>query len=167
MRIFVLAIWALVFFSSCNEEQPNGDGKSSRDLTNYHSKDTIATETFTSYYVPVYSEIFSSTDKTKIQLTVTLSIRNISTSDKMYVSSVDYYSSHGEKLRSYLNKTIELNPLQSIDFVVEERDTQGGSGPCFVAKCAYNTNAPVIQAVMIGTLNQQGISYLTEGIPIK
>lgn len=167
MRIFGYLILSALLLTACQEQPQQGKKNTAKDLSAYNTNVSLADKPVTGYYVPVYSEIYSSTDKIKIQLTVTLSIRNTSTSQKTYVRNVDYYNSHGRKLRSYLKKPIALEPLQTVDFVVEERDTEGGPGPSFVVEAVSDASQPLIQAVMIGTLNQQGISYLTEATLIK
>lgn len=160
-----------VFFScllstivACQDAKNNVETYHQPDLTAFKTEVSLDSLSSHSFYVPVYSEIYSSTEKMSIQLTVTLSIRNTSTTQETYIKSVDYYNSKGKKIRNYLSKPIELQPLQAIDFVVTEADTTGGTGANFIVQTASTNNSPLIQGVMIGTLNQQGISYLTQAI---
>jgi hypothetical protein len=46
---------------------------------------------------------------------------------------------------------------------------QGGAGASFVIDWGSNSPKakPLIQAVMIGTLSQQGISFITQGVVIE
>lgn len=120
------------------------------------------------YYIPVYSDIYSTTEHMSIQLTITLSIRNASTTAPLYVSHIEYYNFKGEKMKDYLSQPIMLAPLQSAEVVVQESDKSGGTGASFLVHYEGDTTIkPITQAVMIGTLNQQGISYLTEGKRIE
>lgn len=116
-------------------------------------------------YVPIYSEIYHSSGDRRFLLTATLSIRNISMEDTLYVSTVDYYDSEGVKNRTYLKRPIRLGPLSSVEFVVEDDEDKGGAGANFIVDWGASKNLrPVIQAVMIGTSSQQGISFTTDGV---
>lgn len=166
MKLVKYALLSSLFVSliACDETARQKETHHQPDLTAYFTSTNLNTLTQESFYVPVYSEIYSSTEKMSIQLTVTLSIRNTSTTQNTFIKSVDYYNSKGEKIRNYLSKPIELKPLQAIDFVVTEADKTGGTGANFIVQTASNGNAPLLQGVMIGTLNQQGISYSTQAI---
>lgn len=62
-----------------------------------------------------------------------------------------------------------LNPLQSVEFVVENDEKHGGAGANFIIEWGSGPVAlrPVFQAVMIGTASQQGLSFTTEGVEIE
>ncbi|GJM31630.1 MAG: hypothetical protein DHS20C18_06310 [Saprospiraceae bacterium] len=120
-------------------------------------------------YVPIYSDIYHMSGERRFLLTATLSIRNSNLQDTMYVQTVEYYDSEGQLSKKYLNKTIALHPLESVEFVVENKEDQGGAGASFIVH--WGTNSPVvktvIQGVMIGTISQQGISFMTEGVVVE
>jgi len=120
-------------------------------------------------YVPVYSDIYYVDSKHTFSLTVTLSIRNTSFNDSIYIFSIDYYNSAGKKIRRYNESPLLIKPMESIEFVVENKDNDGGVGANFVVDWAAKegSHAPFIQGVMIGTSGQQGISFTTEGIPVQ
>lgn len=155
-----------MIFSACGTSDKS-EPYHAKDLSKFETTTSLDTLTKQKYYVPVYSEIYSSNEHMSIQLTVTLSIRNTSTSDSVYIDKVAYYNSNGELIRNYLENTIALSPLQSVDFVVHEKDKSGGTGASFMVSGVFNEVTPVIQSVMIGTLNQQGISYLTNGVLVQ
>ncbi|MDW3651876.1 MAG: DUF3124 domain-containing protein [Bacteroidia bacterium] len=48
-------------------------------------------------YVPIYSDIYSETKDVRFKLTATLSLRNTSLSDSIYIEDIDYYDSAGNK----------------------------------------------------------------------
>ena len=116
-------------------------------------------------YVPAYSHIYHGDNNRWYNLTVTLSIRNIDMSRKITINSVDYYNSSGRMLKRYQREPKELGALESIRFIIPESDTFGGSGANFIVKwsATEKVNNPVIQAVMIGSRQQQGISFVTRG----
>ncbi len=118
-------------------------------------------------YVPIYSDIYNQTRDTRTLLTATLSIRNTSLKDSLFVSKIDYYNTEGDLVRSYIDTPIYLTPMESIDYVIEQQDTSGGSGANFLidwySKKQLN---PLFQAVMVGGLGAQAFSFTTEGIEI-
>ncbi|GLB49728.1 hypothetical protein Y10_20960 [Neptunitalea sp. Y10] len=153
--------------SDTTNKVKKSSGSLEEKIKEHYTNDAIDTLQTTKFYVPVYSEIYSSSENMKIPLTITLSVRNTSTTEKNYIRTVAYYNTHGKEIKHYLEKPIVLNPLETMDFVVEEKDKEGGTGANFLIEGNFKNTVPVIQAVMIGTLNQQGISYLTEGIEVK
>ena len=101
-------------------------------------------------------------------LTATLSIRNTSEKDSLFLSRVDYFNTKGNLVRSYLDSDIFLNPLETIDYVIEERDTLGGSGANFIVEWYGKKHlTPVIQSVMVGGLANRIFSFTTEGSPVN
>ena len=118
-------------------------------------------------YVPIYSDIYNQTRDSRTLLTATLSIRNTSLKDSLFVSKIDYYNTEGDLVRSYIDSPIYLTPMETIDYVIEQQDTSGGSGANFMidwySKKKLN---PLFQAVMVGGLGAQAFSFTTEGIEV-
>ena len=119
-------------------------------------------------YVPAYSHIYIGSNEQPFLLTVTLSIRNIDPQNSITVKTVDYYQTQGHFLKKYLTSPLTLKPLESLRYVVPEKDASGGSGANFIVqwKAAKPVNAPIIEAIMIGAKTQQGISFTSRGQPI-
>ncbi|MUH36372.1 DUF3124 domain-containing protein [Zobellia amurskyensis] len=119
-------------------------------------------------YVPIYSDIYNQTRDSRTLLTATLSIRNTSLKDSLFITTIDYYNTGGDLVRSYLEQAIYLRPMESIDYVIEQQDTSGGSGANFIidwySKRPVN---PLFQAVMVGGLGAQAFSFTTEGIDVN
>lgn len=139
--------------------------------SNYHFEtiDQSAFKQTELVYVPIYSDIYYVDSKHTFSLTATLSIRNTSFKDSLYVFSIDYYNSGGQKVRRYNKSTLLIKPMESVEFVVEDKDDTGGVGANFVVEWGAKPGAqkPYFQGVMIGTTGQQGISFTTEGIVIQ
>lgn len=116
-------------------------------------------------YVPAYSHIYFGNREKPFLLTVTLSIRNIDPNHRITILEADYYETQGNQLRRFLDKPVVLRPLESLRFVVPESDKGGGSGANFIVKWNSDTsiNPPVVESIMIGTKNQQGISFTSQG----
>jgi len=121
-------------------------------------------------YVPVYSHIYhGDQDKNPFLLTATLSVRNTDPQRPLTVTVIDYYDSAGKRLRSHQEKPVTVAPMGSIRVIVAESDKSGGSGANFIVKweAAQAVTAPIIEAVMIGTKVQQGISFTSRGQAIE
>lgn len=119
-------------------------------------------------YLSVYSEIYSITEHRTIALTVTVSLRNVSVSKPVYLLDASYYNTKGDLIRTYFEKPILLKPLETIEIIIDEKDTHGGSGANFIFDWAINTTGhkPLFEAVMISTSGQQGISFTTQGVTL-
>ncbi|MFH5831488.1 DUF3124 domain-containing protein [Halalkalibaculum sp. DA3122] len=116
-------------------------------------------------YVPVYSHIYQMNQQKTFNLTTTLSIRNTDLQEPVILKKVYYYDSQGGLVHRYLDEPRKVPALSSISFVVEEEDLRGGVGANFLVlwEAMRPVNEPVIEAVMISTSQQQGISFVSEG----
>jgi hypothetical protein len=119
-------------------------------------------------YVPAYSHIYYYSKQHRILLAVTLSIRNTDLTHPITITSVRYYDTPGQLIKEYLERPLPLAPLESTDFVVEERDTRGGTGANFIVEwmAEERVNDPVVEAVMISS-GTQGISFVSPGRVIR
>ena len=120
-------------------------------------------------YVPVYSHIFHQTDGRQIDLTATVSVRNTDPVHPLRVRTVNYYDSDGRLVRRYLDAPVVLGPLASRAYVVEERDRTGGVGANVLVgwEAEGEVSAPLVEAVMISTASNQGISFVSRGYPVR
>ncbi len=119
-------------------------------------------------YVPAYSHIYSGNRERPFLLTVTLSIRNIDPNHEMVIVLADYYETQGKLLKQYVDKPLTLDPLESVRYVVPEKDESGGSGANFMVEWRSEqlVNPPIVESIMIGTKAQQGISFTSRGRPL-
>lgn len=119
-------------------------------------------------YVPAYSHIYSGNRESPFLLTVTLSIRNIDPRHSLKVTRVDYYETQGKLLKKFLDASLVLKPLESIRYVVPQKDKTGGSGANFIVEWVSDNlvNPPIVETIMIGTQRQQGVSFTSRGQPI-
>lgn len=120
-------------------------------------------------YVPVYSHIYHQDGTREFNLTATLSIRNTDPDQAITISAVRYNDSSGRLVRQYLEAPLQLTPLASKPFVVEEQDKAGGVGANFIVEWQAETavSAPLIEAVMISTASTQGLSFVTRGQVVR
>ncbi len=122
-----------------------------------------------SIYVPIYSHIYHGNNERPFDLAATLSIRNTDPKQEITIFSVDYFDSNGNLLKKYLENPIKLKRLASIRYVIKSSDKSGGSGANFIVrwKSEKLVNPPLIEAIMISTASQQGISFISRGLIIK
>lgn len=116
-------------------------------------------------YVPAYSHIYSGNREIPFLLTVTLSIRNIDPKHTVKVTLVDYYETQGKLIKKLIDKPNTLKPLESLRYVIPQRDKSGGSGANFMVEWHSDkfVNPPIIESIMIGTQSQQGVSFTSRG----
>jgi hypothetical protein len=120
-------------------------------------------------YVPVYSQIYMWDQDRTMELTTTLSVRNTDSTHPMIVAAVNYFDTNGKLVRQYQTQPGELGPLSATSFVINQQDNSGGIGASFVVEWVAQqpiTN-PVIEAIMINTSGNQGLSFISEGRVIK
>jgi len=130
-----------------------------------HAEETIGFSKGQTIYVPAYSHIYSGDRERPFLLTVTLSIRNIDPNHQIKITVVDYYQTQGKFLKKHLDKPVILNPLESTRYIIPESDKTGGSGANFIVEWTSDklVNPPIVEAIMIGTQTQQGISFTSRG----
>lgn len=164
---FVLVISS--FFFSCKENKEIDSVSTNnwkKRMIDYEIKEPMVNGVT---YLSVYSQIYSLTEHTTHNLTATISMRNTSISDTIYIKKAAYYSTKGELIRSYFDKTIFLKPLETVEIVIEEKDEEGGTGTNFIFDWFKRPNStePLFEGVMISTSGQQGLSFTTKGQRIK
>ncbi|MEF2144862.1 MAG: DUF3124 domain-containing protein [Desulfovibrionaceae bacterium] len=116
-------------------------------------------------YVPAYSHIYHGSKARPFQLAVTLSVRNTDVKESITLTSLDFYDTQGKLLKVHLLQPEKLGPLATREVLVDERDVSGGSGANFIVRWRAEkpVNPPIVEAVMIGTQSQQGISFRCVG----
>ena len=118
-------------------------------------------------YLPVYSHVYHLGANRPFYLTTIVSIRNVS-SDTSYLLQADYYNTEGDLVRKYLEHPIFLKPLETVEIVISDSDTTGGSGAKLFFDWAVTDerNPPLFEAVMVSTQGQQGLSFSTRGVRV-
>lgn len=116
-------------------------------------------------YVPAYSDIYTGGDGRTIDLAITLSVCNTDLDHPIVVTSIRYYNTDGDLVRNYLDQPVRLAPMASSHVVVDPQDDTGGVGANFLVEWGAEApvHEPVIEAVMINTASQQGLSFISPG----
>ena len=134
-------------------------------LSLYAAEKNIGLSKGQALYVPAYSHIYSGNRERPFLLTVTLSIRNVDPKHQIKIFLVDYYETQGNLLKKHVDKPIPLKPLESLRYVIPERDKSGGSGANFIIEWRSDkfVNPPIVESIMIGTQSTQGVSFTSRG----
>lgn len=166
MKLFNCILILLLIFTSCQRQTKNSflepvnweEKRASVERINQLKKEST--------YLSVYSEIYQFSDRQTYDLTATISMRNISSVDTVFIMKADYYNTHGDLIRSYIQKPVYIKPMETIEVVIGQEDKEGGTGANFIFDWAVkeNTHEPIFEAVMISTSGQQGLSFTTQGI---
>ena len=163
----------LVFLVSCTSSptaqipsKPINSAISSQEIK---LDETLKIATGQTVYVPIYSEIYYFDKSKTLQLAATLSVRNTDSQNSMIITSVKYYSSAGDLVREHLDSPLQLAPLASTDFIVNQNDQTGGSGANFLVEwiSEAEVSEPIVEALMVSTNSQQGISFVSQGRVIE
>jgi hypothetical protein len=120
-------------------------------------------------YLSVYSQIHSRTEHITHDLTVTVSMRNVSSKDTIFIEKAEYFNTEGKLIRTYFDKLIFIAPMETVEIVINEDDQDGGTGANFIFdwKIKPNSNTPFFEGIMISTSGTQGLSFTTQGRTIK
>lgn len=127
-----------------------------------HLSDTLENGTT---YLSVYSSIYSLNEDQTHNLTATVSIRNTSDSDSIFLTKASYFNTKGDLIRDYVDFPVLVLPLETIEIIIASKDDSGGTGANFIFdwKKKSTTSAPIFEGIMISTSGSQGISFTTSG----
>ena len=176
MKLYRLLYWAvvLIILISCTSQENLSQLPTAPNMVNQSSKSITLDENFKivmgqTIYVPIYSHIYHQDEKKIFDLAATLSIRNTDLKNPIAIASVEYYDWNGKLVKEYLENPIEIAALASTDFFVNTSDRSGGSGAKFIVEWVAQTTVtePIVEAIMIGSGYQQGISFVSPGRVIK
>ncbi|MFV0268383.1 MAG: DUF3124 domain-containing protein [Draconibacterium sp.] len=167
MRLLLTCLAAVLLLTSCEREKASKpkDFKTSDRETLLPPADSLE---YGKTYLPIYSHIYHVHERRTYDLTVTVSIRNVSLSDTIFILHGDYYNTKGDKIREYFKNPVYVQPMETIEIVIAEDDSEGGSGANFVFDWAIRDqkNPPLFEAVMISTYGEQGVSFSSRGVRI-
>ncbi len=168
---YVVLFLLILLFAACGSPDPNAtrsgeDELKSLELDRALSKKDKKYEDVV--YVPIYSDIYIDRVTQSSLLSATLSVRNTSPNDSLFVSNIDYYNTEGDLVKKFINQPIGLAPMATVNYVIEREDTSGGPGANFIVKLYSNNKIkPLIQAVMIGENGNKGFAFSTDGYSIE
>lgn len=168
-----LSFIAFVFLlSSCIEKNPNLNNNGKDEFKALEVEENINQELFNydkEFYIPIYSDVYIDSQNPKHLLSATLSVRNTSYKDSIFIDKIDYFDTHGNLVKEFVDKTISLPPMATVNYVIEKEDDTGGSGANFIVHVSSKSERikPLIQAVMIGQYSNKSFSFITDGYIIE
>ena len=172
MLKFVVVLLHLLALTACApqaERQAASQPATAKTLPTISAADDGRQIVGQTIYVPIYSHIYIRDQSRAINLTATLSIRNTDAQNPIRINSARYYDTNGTLVKEYVPTPLRLAPMASTDFVVAADDTSGGVGANFIVEwsAGVEVTMPVVEAVMISTASQQGISFVSAGRVIR
>jgi hypothetical protein len=118
-------------------------------------------------YVPAYEYAVVHAG-TKIRLTTTLTIHNVSRTTRVTVHSVDYYNSAGTLVQDCLHQPRDLGPFETLEVVVDDGETSGGISASFLVGWdgAGAAHGPLVEALMVGNSGSGAVTFTTRGVAV-
>jgi len=164
----MLPLFVLIAAFSCTTPNPNTNAKGENELKSLEVDESIKGEEMSFkdiVYVPIYSDIYFDANHQNNLLSATLSIRNTSFKDTIFVSKIEYFNTSGDLVRKYIDNTIGIPAMGTVNYVVERDDNSGGSGANFIIEMSARSAEirPLVQAIMIGDNGNKGFSFATDG----
>ncbi|WP_452221199.1 DUF3124 domain-containing protein [Lacinutrix salivirga] len=167
MKHVLLLLSISFFFLSC--EKPRELSSTNKELWEKRTIKSPIPDSLEagSTFLSVYSQIFIRNSEEISDLSATISLHNPNLNEEIYIEKAIFYNTHGEPIRSYFNKPIFIEPMETVQIIIDGIDNEGGTGANFIFDWRTTKNAPIFEAIMITTYGQQGISFVTEGKRIK
>ncbi|MBR0695101.1 DUF3124 domain-containing protein [Bradyrhizobium lablabi] len=115
-------------------------------------------------YVPAYSSL-STGGGLRLDLAVTLAIRNVSEKAPLVIERIEYFSDAGLPIEKYLPRAIAIKPYGSIEIMIPKQGTRGGTSANFKVDWSSpeEIDEPIIEAVMTASQGTQGYSFISVG----
>lgn len=159
-----LVLFSLLLLLGCTPAETVATPTPLPDQTKTIQVEDLDVATGQTVYVPAYSEIYYAPGRT-LSLAVTLSVHNTDLNHPIVVTAVRYYNAQGQLTKDLLSQPQQLGPLAATDFFIEQQDASGGLGSNFIVEWVAEQPVyePVVEAVMIGTVSSQGISFISPG----
>ena len=121
-----------------------------------------------SVYVPAYSSLVGSGGQARLDLAVTLSVRNTSATLPLVIEHIDYYDTAGNLVQHYIPATVAIRPVGTSEILISTDDIRGGTGANFIVDLGATQpiSEPVIETVMVGSSGNRGFAFVSPGRPI-
>lgn len=169
MKRFLSLLITFAFLNSCDLSkkettpafhQPDWNSRTLKANGNTDSMKKMQT------YLPVYAQIYQVSQERRVNMTATISLRNTDTNDTLFVEQINYYNTEGKLIRKYIDKTVFVKPMETVEIIINSADNEGGTGANFIFDwyTKKETAHPLFESVMVSTEGQQGISFSARGV---
>lgn len=161
-----IVLFSLIACSPNKEQQPINSTNGKENTYKQTLPETLISG---KTYLSVYSQIYSDTEHRTHNLTATVSIRNTSEQDTIFITSAKLFDTKGNLKENYFPKQIFLQPMETVEIIINDKKETKGTGSNFIFdwRTKSQTTAPLFEAVMISTSGQQGLSFSTKGKRLK
>ncbi len=166
----LLPLLLLLLTLGCSEQRPAEFEVDQENWSGRKASISAADSLLTGVtYLSSYSQIYVKSASRKFSLTGTISMRNVNPADTVYLQQATYYDTKGAVVRNYVNSPVYIAPMETVEIIINDDDTTGGTGDNFVFTWSKPPGAhdPFFEGVFISTYGQQGISFTTRGIPVQ
>jgi hypothetical protein len=169
MKLNISFLLITLLLIACKNEQkstPSSIIDWSKRMATVSNTDSVPNS---STYLSVYSHIYTVSQERISDLAATISMRNTSITDTLYIFKAEFFETNGKSVRNYIVKPIFIAPMETAEIVIEQKDNAGGSGANFIFDWKIKPGAPepLFEAIMISTSGQQGLSFTTQGKRIR
>lgn len=108
--------------------------------------------------MPAYSEVFYGRGGVNFELAVTLAVHNTGLDSSIMIQSVRYYDTNGNVVRNYISEPVEVSPLATTGFLVQDSDRSSGQGVnlSWERVAEEPVHEPIMQAIMVSTREHRG-----------
>jgi hypothetical protein len=162
-------ILLIIYIAGCQVKEEQVEVKTENWAK--HRAEINATDTLThgKSYLSVYSQIYGFTENQKNSVTATVSMRNVSEADTVYILNAVFYNTEGTKIRSYFEFPISIVPMETIQIIIPHEDNEGGTGSNFLFewKTPADCPEPLFEGVMCSMQGTQGFSFATQAVRTK
>jgi hypothetical protein len=116
-------------------------------------------------YLPVYSAIPHNEGASQFALSAFMAVHNTDFHNRITIKYVYYFDTEGNLVKDFTEaKSVSINPLATKHFFISESDNSGIGANFIIAWQADSlVNEPLIESVMTGLSNGQGVSFLSSG----
>ncbi|MDT0603330.1 DUF3124 domain-containing protein [Thalassotalea castellviae] len=165
---FIIII-SLIFTSACGQKELSIEPKKLDWKQRVIKVNEDSSLLSGSSYLSVYSAVYLHSESDFKELSSTVSIRNINKQDTIYINKIEYFNTQGQLVKSFLENSIYIAPMETVEIVIELSDTEGGTGANFVFDWSIkpDSNEPLFEAVMISAVGNKGFGFVTHGKKIN
>jgi hypothetical protein len=138
------------------------------DMLRLNATDDVPKMSGQLLYMPVYSNVPYKKSERQFNLDAFVAIHNTDLNHPITLSNVLFFDNEGHLITKYLQKDTLISPLGACNFHISPK-VQNGTGANFLVEWVADTlvNEPLVETVMVGLSNNQGVSFSSRGKVIR